>query len=51
MTHVERRKLGAVGVEGLVVELGELLYIEEVSIRRCRELLYCEELTGDCVEV
>jgi len=50
-THVERRKLGAVGVEGLVVELGELLYIEEVSIRRCRELLYCEELTGDCVEV
>jgi hypothetical protein len=31
-THVERRKLGAVGVEGLVVELGELLCIGEVSM-------------------
>jgi hypothetical protein len=31
-THVERRKLGAVGVEGLVIELGELLCIGEVSM-------------------
>jgi hypothetical protein len=31
-THVERRKLGAVGIEGLVVELGELLCFENVSM-------------------
>jgi hypothetical protein len=33
-THVERRKLGAVGVEGLVVVLGELLCFGEVSMGR-----------------
>ena len=34
VTHVERRKLGAVRVEGLVVVLGELLCIDEVSMSR-----------------
>lgn len=34
LTHVERRKLGAVRVEGLVVVLGELLCFGEVSVRR-----------------
>jgi hypothetical protein len=32
VTHVERRKLGAVRVEGLVVVLGELLCMGEVSM-------------------
>lgn len=32
VTHVERRKLGAVRVEGLVVVLGELLCMDEVSV-------------------
>ena len=34
VTHVERRKLGAVRVEGLVVVLGELLCKDEISMSR-----------------
>jgi hypothetical protein len=34
VTHVERRKVGAVLVEGLVVVLGELLCTDEVSINQ-----------------
>ena len=32
VTHIERRKLRAVRIEGLVVVLGELLYIGAVSM-------------------
>ena len=51
LTHVERRKLGAVRVESLVVVLGELLCFGGVSVSRLGARLQGEELTGDCVEV
>jgi acyl-coenzyme A thioesterase PaaI-like protein len=37
VTHVERRKLGAVRVEGLVVVLGELLCKCEVSMSQAED--------------
>jgi hypothetical protein len=37
VTHVERRKLGAVRVEGLVVVLGELLCMNEVSMSQAAD--------------